>query len=345
LALAALGPFACDHGTRTSPLPAVSPPANATTNPIATTSAPRTPTATPAPTPTPTPTATRTTGNGMATAPILDAASAPSPEGMLLVPAGAFTMGADRGGEEDEHPAHTVTLPAFWLDRTEVTNAAYADCVTAGGCNRNDAHIPTEMKAGDDKDFARPAQPVVGVTWDDAHAYCAWKGKRLPREAEYEKAMRDGDGRRFAWGNELPTPERTAFGRPLGTAPGHGTTDDVGTHPLGRGAYGHDDLAGNVWQWMEDEYDPFAYTRPTAAEGKPGSCADILRAQDQLRAEGRQGFTGSNPIPRVCDRVLRGGAWNYDGPGLRATNRVHHPGHFRLVMAGFRCAKDTADGG
>jgi len=263
---------------------------------------------------------------------------------MLLVPAGPFTMGADHGGEDDEHPAHTVTLPPFWLDRTEVTNAAYAECVSASACKRNDAHIPTEMKAGEDREFARPDQPVVGVTWDDAKAYCLFRGKRLPREAEFEKACRDTDGRRYAWGNDLPTPERTVFGRALGTAPGHGTTDDVGTHRLGRGPYGHDDLAGNVWEWMEDEYDPFAYTRPTAGEGKPGTCSQIREAQDKLREEARQGFTGSNPIPRECEHVLRGGAFNYDGPGLRATNRVHHPGHFRLVMTGLRCAKDAPDG-
>jgi formylglycine-generating enzyme required for sulfatase activity len=292
-------------------------------------------------TPTPTTSAIPTPTPAPAPAPVPAPVPVPAPEGMLLVPGGPFIMGADHGGEDDEHPAHTVTLAPFWLDRTEVTNAAYAECVAASACKHSDTHIPTEMKAGEDEDFARPAQPVVGVTWDDASTYCAWKEKRLPREAEFEKAARDTDDRRFAWGNEAPTPERTVFGRPLGTTPGHGTTDDVGTHPLGRGPYGHDDLAGNVWEWMSDEYDPFAYTRPTAGDGKPGSCDAILRAQDQLRAEGKQGFTGSNPIPRVCEHVLRGGAWNYDGPGLRATNRVHHPGHFRLVMAGMRCAKDA----
>jgi formylglycine-generating enzyme required for sulfatase activity len=197
------------------------------------------------------------------------------------------------------------------------------------------------MHAGLDPEFNRPNQPVVGVTWSDAHAYCASVGKRLPREAEFEHAVRGDDGRRYAWGNDAPTPEKTAFGRPLGLKPGHGTTDDVGSHPTGKGPYGHDDLAGNVWEWMEDEYDPVAYTRATASAGVPASCAEIKAAQDKLRVEGKQGFTGSNPIPFDCDHVLRGGAFNYDGPGLRASNRVHHPGHFRLVMAGLRCAKDA----
>jgi formylglycine-generating enzyme required for sulfatase activity len=261
---------------------------------------------------------------------------------MLPVPGGPFTMGADTGGEEDEHPAHTVTLAAFLLDRTEVTNATYAECVAGGGCRKSDAHIAIEMNAGEDEEFARPRQPVVGVSWDDARAYCAWRGRRLPREAEFEKAVRDTDDRHYAWGNELPTRERTVFGRALGSGPRHGTTDDVGSHPSGRGPYGHDDLAGNVWEWMEDEYDPLAYRRSGAAAGTPGSCPEILASQEKLRQEGKQGFTGSNPIPRICEHVLRGGAFNYDGPGLRATNRVHHPGRFRLVMAGFRCAKDGA---
>ncbi len=260
-----------------------------------------------------------------------------TPEGMQLVPAGPFTMGADAGGEEDEHPAHTVTLEAFWLDTTEVTNAAYARCVAETAC-RPRGLVAGASHAGPEENFAKPQQPVVGVSWDDSKAYCTWLGRRLPREAEFEKAIRNGDGRRFPWGNEPPTRERTVFGRVMGQE----ATDDVGSHPTGRGPYGHDDLAGNVWEWMDDEYDPLAYQRPSADTGTPGACPEILAAQTKLRAEGKQGFTGSNPIPNECERVLRGGAFNYDGPGLRSTNRVHHPGRFRLVMSGFRCAKDVA---
>jgi formylglycine-generating enzyme required for sulfatase activity len=96
-----------------------------------------------------------------------------------------------------------------------------------------------------------------------------------------------------------------------------------------------------VWEWAADEYDPYAYTRATASEGKPGTCDEIMAAQDELRKQGKQGFTGSNPIPTECEHVLRAGAFNYDADGLRSTNRVHHPGAFRLVMTGFRCAKDA----
>jgi formylglycine-generating enzyme required for sulfatase activity len=261
---------------------------------------------------------------------------------MLLVPGGTFTMGADSGGEEDEHPAHAVTLAPFWLDRTEVTHADYAACVAAKACALENVHIASSTHAGPDASFRKPTQPVVGVSWFDARAYCAWKGRRLPREAELERAIRGDDGRRFPWGDEPATRERTVFGRDYGRE----TTDPVGAHPTGRGPYGHDDLAGNVWEWMEDPYDPYAYRREGAARGEPGTCEQILAAQDELRRRGKQGFTGSNPIPKECERVLRAGAYNYDGPGLRSTNRVHHPARFRLVMTGFRCAKNAElDGG
>jgi len=261
--------------------------------------------------------------------PAIDAApdvSTPAPEGMLFVPAGTFTMGADRGGEEDEHPAHQVTLEGFWLDRTPVTNEAYAKCVDSHACR---APGPRDAR------FERPAQPVTKVSWDDAKAYCAWAGKRLPREAEYERAMRGDDARRYAWGNDPPTPERAAFGRELDA----GAPDDVGSHASGRGPFGHDDLAGEIWEWCDDDYDPIAYRRPSADRGVPGTCAQITATEDELRAHGEEGFTGSNPIPRGCDKVLRGGGFNYDGWGLRATNRVHHPARYRMLMAGFRCAK------
>jgi formylglycine-generating enzyme required for sulfatase activity len=91
---------------------------------------------------------------------------------------------------------------------------------------------------------------------------------------------------------------------------------------------------------MSDYYDPMAYRRSSAASGEPGSCEQILETQNWLRSERRQGFTGTNPIPTECERVLRGGAFNYPITGLRASNRVHHPGSWRLLMAGVRCARN-----
>jgi formylglycine-generating enzyme required for sulfatase activity len=247
---------------------------------------------------------------------------------MLLVPGGTFTMGADSGGEEDEHPAHAVTLAPFWLDRTEVTNAAYEACVHAGVCRAKSPNVVKRFPY-----FGGPKQPVSGIRWDDAVTYCKWKGKRLPREAELERAVRGDDGRRYPWGNDPPTPEKTVFGG--------GQTEDVGTHPAGRGPYGHDDLAGNVWEWMADEYDPYAYRRPGAPKGEPGSCPEIMEALHELKREHKQGYTGSNPIPDECERSIRGGAYNYPAAGLRSTNRVHHPARYRIPMLGVRCAKDA----
>jgi formylglycine-generating enzyme required for sulfatase activity len=238
-------------------------------------------------------------------------------------------MGSNDGGQGDEHPAHPVTLGSFLLDRTEVTNRAYAECVSAGACRAPDP--ASARRFGSDTAFRGPEQPVSAISWDDARAYCLFVGKRLPTEAEFERAARGDDQRMYPWGSEPPTPERAVFGT--------SRTANVATHPAGAGPYGHLDLAGNVWEWIEDVYDPEAYLRPGASRGVPGTCDVILATQDALRRGGRKGFTGSNPIPTECEHVLRGGAFNYGGPGLRASNRVHHPGRFKLVMSGVRCAK------
>lgn len=258
-----------------------------------------------------------------------DASTATASDDMLLVRGGTFTMGLDQGGEGDERPAHDVTLAPFWLDKTEVTQAAYEECVHAGACTPADPEILATFGGL----FRGPQRPVVGISWFSARDYCTWKGKRLPREAEFERAVRGDDGRKYPWGNDAPTKERTVFST--------NNPEDVGTHPAGRGPYGHDDLAGNVWEWIEDDYDPFAYTRSAASEGKPGTCDEVLVAQNKLRAEGKQGFTGTNPIPTECEKSIRGGAYNYPAHGLRSSNRIHHPAKFKLRMTGVRCAKDA----
>jgi formylglycine-generating enzyme required for sulfatase activity len=262
--------------------------------------------------------------------------SAPAaPDDMAFVKGGTFTMGTDEGGEQDERPAHEVTVASFFLDKTEVTQAAYEECVAAKVCTPADPSILATFGTLEAPGpFKGPKRPVIGITWNSAVQYCEWRGKRLPREAEFERAVRGEDGRKFPWGNEPPTKERTVF------SPSN-FPEDVGTHPTGRGPYGHDDLAGNVWEWMADDYDPIAYTRPTANEGKPGNCDEIIAAQNKLRAEGREGFTGTNPIPTECEKSIRGGAYNYGAAGLRSTNRVHHHARFKLRMLGFRCAKDA----
>jgi len=252
---------------------------------------------------------------------------------MLLVPAGTFTMGSDDLGEQDERPAHKVTLKAFWLDETEVTNAAYGECVAASVCRPNDTKSALSNKLGDDRQFRGPRQPISAISQDDARGYCKWRDKRLPTEAEWERAARGDDDRIYPWGNTLATKEHAVFGA--------GVTADVGSRPLGKGPYGHLDLAGNVWEWVEDFYDPYAYRRPGADKGIPGTCEEIMATLTELKRNKMQGFTGSNPIPDECEKVLRGGAFNYHAKGLRGSNRVHHPGRFRLVMSGFRCARDA----
>jgi formylglycine-generating enzyme required for sulfatase activity len=258
------------------------------------------------------------------------------PDDMLPVPGGKFVMGADDEGERDEQPAHEVELAGFLLDKTEVTNAAYRDCVASKVCRPYRDDVAKAMKYGAESKFRGPSQPVVGVSWDDARTYCAWRGKRLPTEAEFERASRGSDGRKYVWGNEPPDPKR--HGVFAGSV-----TEAVGSRPDGAGPHGHLDLAGNVWEWVADYYDPYAYRRPTAHRGIPGSCEQILKTQDELRESGQQGFTGTNPIPKECERVLRGGAFNYPVKGLRASNRVHHPGTWRLLVAGFRCAMNFGD--
>ncbi len=267
-----------------------------------------------------------------------EAAHADIPPDMLPVPGGTFVMGADEGGEKDEHPAHKVTIKGFLLDKTEVTNEAYMECVHAKVCRMYRTDAAVKFHAGPDSEFRHPKQPVSAVSWQDAVTYCKWRGKRLPTEAEWEHAARGNDGRKYPWGNTPPDHTRGCYSG--GPPPCAGTTAPVGSYPAGAGPYGHLDLAGNVWEWTATYYDPYAYRRPTADKGIPGSCAEIKTTQDWLRKHNQQGFTGTNPIPVDCDRVLRGGAYNYFVKGLRSSNRVHHPGRFRILVAGFRCAKD-----
>ena len=147
--------------------------------------------------------------------------------------------------------------------------------------------------------------------------------------------MRDTDDRRFAWGNDPPTHETTVFGA--------GHPEDVGTHPAGRGPYGHDDLAGNVWEWMEDEYDPYAYRRATAGEGTPGDVrgdhggagraarASTSRASPAATRSRPSASTRSAAAPTTSTRTA-----------CARPIACTIPGKFRIPMLGLRCAKDAA---
>ena len=199
----------------------------------------------------------------------------PSFDGMIYVPVGEFTMGADRGGQDDERPAHVVTLPGYFLDRTETTNEAYERCVAARTCRPHDPGSSSLNHFGSDAEFRRPEQPISSISWDDAKTFCTWSGKRLATEAEWEKAARGVDGRKYPWGNETPDRDRAVYAS--------SRTEDVGSRPRGAGPYGHLDMAGNVWEWLEDIYDPYAYRRPGASQGMASSCDDAIAAEDELR--------------------------------------------------------------
>jgi formylglycine-generating enzyme required for sulfatase activity len=169
---------------------------------------------------------------------------------MVYVPAGEFLMGSsddDSDAWGDEKPQRAVYLDAFWIDKTEVTNAQYGKCVEAAAC--------PEPKCWRDDDRRTPDQPVVCVSWHDAETYAAWVGGRLPTEAEWEKAARGTDGRIYPWGNSEPDCEIANYWQCVGYPVA------VGSHPGGASPYGVLDMAGNVWEWVADRYDGTYYAR------------------------------------------------------------------------------------
>ena len=215
------------------------------------------------------------------------------------VPAGEFEMGSTTG-DNDEQPVHRVYLDEYWIGQTEVTNAQYALCVSAGGCT-----APSNSRW---QDSNYRDHPVTHVDWDRARAYCAWAGVRLPTEAEWEKAARGTDGRIYPWGNSAPDDRFANYGNIIdGTTP-------VGNYPEGASPYGALDMAGNVWEWVNDWYDSDYYS--------------------QSPSENPQGpATGES-------RVLRGGAWVYDDDSVRSAYRYIDglPDYWNNVF-GIRCVR------
>lgn len=217
---------------------------------------------------------------------------------MVLIPAGEFWMGSEDGGA-DEKPRRRVYLDAFRIDKYELTNSQYERFMQATG-----RAAPNYWNNGS---FNGASQPVVGVSWEDGEAYCKWAGKRLPTEAEWEKAARGTDGRKYPWGEQWDSSRANSDESKLGkTAP-------VGSYPGGVSPYGGHDMAGNVWEWVADWYDQNYYQR---APGRNPKGAD----SGQLR-------------------VLRGGSWYYDPSFLRSTFRGRNDPTFRGNRVGFRCAQ------
>jgi formylglycine-generating enzyme required for sulfatase activity len=206
-------------------------------------------------------------------------------------------MGCDTCGA-DEAPAHAVDLPAFSIDRTEVTQRAYQACVDAGACS-----APVDAPTYDP--VARGDHPVTSMTWDDAVAYCAFAGERLPSEAEWEKAARGTDGRRYPWGDDDAT---CALANTAGC-----TADDddlpVGSLPDGASPFGALDMAGNVWEWTADVYAADAYATGavpstgasrTYRGGGSGNTADLATTTN--RADTYNPAVGGSGLGFRCAR-------------------------------------------
>jgi len=227
------------------------------------------------------------------------------PDDMVLVPAGEFTMGSPTG-DADEQPAHRVLLDAFYMDKYEVTVRQYAAFLQEAGGDR-----PLEWKTMNKT--AHQNRPVMGVDWAEAARYCKWAGKRLPTEAEWEKAARGTDGRLYPWGNEPPTPLHANYGKKDWHS--HEALAPVGSFEAGKSPYGIYDMAGNVWEWVSDWYDE-AYYKSSPSQNPAGPSTG--------------GF-----------KVIRGGSWNTSARNLRSADRYLDPPSFRsLYFPGFRCAKN-----
>ena len=223
---------------------------------------------------------------------------------MMYIPAGEFLMGSD-DRDENEKPMHAVYLSAYWIDQTEVTNAQYALCVQAGACQPPlSSSSTTRSQYFGNPDFA--GYPVIFVDWGQATAYCAWAGRRLPTEAEWEKASRGTEGAICPWGNTSPAPDRLNFNGALGD------TTRVGSYPAGASPYGALDMAGNVWEWVSDWYSSGTYQ--SGVYENPTGPADGTR------------------------RVLRGGSWYYDLNKIRSAFRFSASDNTVLSDVGFRCA-------
>ena len=219
----------------------------------------------------------------------------------VVVPAGNFVM-----GDDVESPLRQVYLDNFYIDKYEVTLLRYAKFLDAtGGARPPEGWQQLHLESVG-------ALPVVGVDWHDAEAYCRWAGKRLPTESEWEKAARGGDGRKYPWGSEEPTPAHANFGKSA-DGPYSGGLAPVESRPAGKSPYGAHDMAGNASEWVSDWF-----------------AAGFVRG-DVRNPKGPENGTA---------KVIRGGGW-YDPPErLNSSRRTHASTTTRADDVGFRCAKD-----
>ena len=230
---------------------------------------------------------------------------------MVLVPTGNFSMG-DNKGDADERPGHGVYLNAYYIDKFEVTNALYKDCVNEGACTQ-----PIKSDSLTVSNYYGNSQfddyPVVYVDWNMAKAYCTWRGARLPTEAQWEKAARGTDARTYPWGKEFDCQKANYNDGHNGCVGGPSRT---GSYENGKSFYGAYDMAGNVWEWVADWYSETYYE--TSLPSNP-SGPDTGQA-----------------------RVLRGGGWSDEAYDIRATNRRRFKPDYNNFDIGFRCASEKS---
>jgi formylglycine-generating enzyme required for sulfatase activity len=228
---------------------------------------------------------------------------------LVYVPEGEFTMGSDMN--LDEQPIHKVKLDAFWIDQFEVTNEQYAACVSSGGCTPP-SNTSSNTRSSYYGNFEFDKFPVIYVSWNDAVAYCEWAGRRLPTEAEWEKAARGTDQRTYPWGNDSPNNDLLNFNNSIGD------TTKVGNYPNGASPYGALDMAGNVWEWVNDWYQNDYYASLGDSVSNP---------QGPLNGD---------------SKVLRGSSWSYSYNFIHSAIRQgYNPSvtNARHLNIGFRCAR------
>jgi len=239
-------------------------------------------------------------------------------EWMITIPGTVFTMGSDdpRTNEENR-PAHKVRVATFKIDKYLVTQAEYARFVAAlhyrPPLNWKDGRIPAGLKM----------HPVTMISWYNARDYCAWEGKRLPREAEWELAARGTDARRWPWGNQMNPNNLNTYYKVNHTTP-------VNQYPQGASPYGLFDMAGNVQQWVADLFVPY-----------PGT-----KASDQIfepRTLDPNYQRGSDEQEKLIYRVMRGGSWKSDPLSTTTYHRNYALPNYASDFFGFRCAMDVAD--
>ena len=236
-----------------------------------------------------------------------------SADGMpqAYVPAGTFQMGGiGKNTSSDELPVHAVTMHGFWMDKVEVTNAMYAMCVKQGAC-----HLPFATKSDTRESYFGNSEfadyPVVYVGWNEATAYCKWAGRRLPTEAEWERAARGDDFRIFPWGDQRPDSSRANINF------FSGDTTRVGIFPSGASPFGILDMAGNVAEWVNDFYDGSYYssainTNPTGPVARSNYFNRVVRggtfqdAEVNIRVSKRSSVLGPNPSAELDSAAYNG---------------------------------------